>query len=82
MFGSFINLKSPLSANRVIITTSEGTPRVDNLEERATVPDIRLRPYDVRLSDYLDSLYDEPDWNTVARILTDQYSPANFLQSR
>ena len=82
VFGSFINLKSAISANRVIITTSEGMPRVDNLTERAASLDELLRPYDVRLSDYLDELYTIPDWNTVARILTDQFSPANLLQSR
>ena len=82
VFGSFINLKSGISANRVIITSREGTPRVDDLTQRAASLDELLRPYDVKVSRYLDDLYDSPDWNTVARILTDQFSPANLLQSR
>ena len=91
VFGSFINLKSPTSANRVIITTREGMPRIDHtsgpanlgkLTRRAASLDEMLRPYDVRLRDYLDDLYNNPDWNTVARILTDQFSPANLLQSK
>lgn len=82
VFGGFINLKSAFSSNRVIITTPEGTPRVDNLSERAASLDALLRPYDVKLSGYIDEFYKKPDWNTVARILTDQFSPANLLQSK
>ncbi len=82
VFGGFINLKSASSSNRVIITTPEGTPRVDNLSERAASLDALLRPYDVKLSGYIDEFYKKPDWNTVARILTDQFSPANLLQSK
>ncbi|MCZ6641213.1 MAG: fused MFS/spermidine synthase [Gammaproteobacteria bacterium] len=82
VFGGFINLKSAFSSNRVIITTPDGTPRVDNLKERAEALDTRLRPFDVKLSGYIDNFYKKPDWNTVARILTDQFSPANLLQAK
>ena len=83
VFGEFINLRSGTSANRVILATRNGAlPDRDLMLERAAKLDPRLRPYDVRLKGFISSLRTDIDWNPEVRILTDQYAPANLLQSR
>jgi len=46
----------------------------------------RMAKFNVPIADYaqdiLEALDGQPDWNTDARVLTDQYSPANLLNSR
>ena len=38
--------------------------------------------YGVPIATYPSQLDTKPDWDTHARILTDQYSPANLLKGR
>ena len=44
-----------------------------------------MKEYDVPIMEYAknisEALSARPDWNQDARILTDQYSPANLLRS-
>jgi len=85
VFGDFINFRIPESANRMIIVP--GTrPSDELLRDRAQTLLPRLRPYDVPIRRYARILINRrgapPDWRTDARVLTDQYSPANLLQGR
>jgi len=77
VFGSFNYVHSKKSSNRVIFTNK-----------------LNRKPSDIRLSSYLtnhlvsigvnfnefkDNLTSTPDWDQKARLLTDQYAPANLL---
>jgi spermidine synthase len=76
VYGPFFNLKRE---NRVIVTRMGGLPDANELEQRS-------RPYEAALSSFgvdrlgvLALFSTRRDWDTGARVLTDQYSPANLL---
>ncbi|MEM7100330.1 MAG: fused MFS/spermidine synthase [Pseudomonadota bacterium] len=84
VFDQFINFQIPESANRlVVVPGKELTDQelLDAAEDWAT----RLKPYNVPVKKYARRLVQlrkkAPDWNVNARVLTDQYSPANLLQN-
>ncbi len=76
VFGNFYNLKS---ANRVIVARPAGLPTVEQLRARAAQYELVLRGYGVDVSQVVGMFRTEKDWDTSARVLTDQYSPANLL---
>lgn len=76
VYGEFYNLKRE---NRVILARPAGLPDTASLRSRAAQWQERLQPYgmdEMRLLELFDT---KPDWDLSARILTDQYSPANLL---
>ncbi len=79
VFGPFYNIRSGTSANRVILATRGELPEIALLQERASGLAPVLAPFHVRLDEYLGSFTTQPDWDRSARILTDQYAPANLL---
>ena len=82
VFGPFFNVKENTSANRIIIAVPGDLPDPATLRSRAPQLAPRLRPYDMRIGDY-PALFDTgSDWNEGARILTDQYAPANLLREQ
>jgi len=85
VFGDFINFRIPESANRMVIVPGS-EPDVASLKTRAQSLLPRLKPYNVPIRRYAriiaSSRDARPDWRSDARILTDQYSPANLLQGR
>ncbi len=82
VFGPFINLKLAQTGNRVMFAAKSGVDlqkrlllalgRIDGLNPR-------LRRYDIDLNEFADELTFERDWDTSARVLTDEYNPANLL---
>ena len=82
VFGTFFNLTSGASANRIILASNMAEPTRSVLEQRAKALAPRLRKYGVRPEEYPRAMTTTPDWDTSARVLTDQYSPANLLRSR
>ncbi|MEO8314693.1 MAG: fused MFS/spermidine synthase [Pseudomonadota bacterium] len=76
VFGKFFNLKS---ANRVIIARPSGLPTTDQLRVKAAENELPLRSWGVDIQEVLPMFSTTPDWDTSARVLTDQYSPANLL---
>jgi spermidine synthase len=81
VFGSYFNLRSDDNGNRVVLTGSGPLPDADTLEQRARALQDQLAPYGIDFDELLPMFTTKPDWDTKARILTDQYSPANLLQS-
>ena len=93
VFGDFLNFRLPTSGNRVILVPQA---RLDfdartPLDRRALLANANalkapMAPYDVPLNRYVATLLSlskkEPDWNRRTRPLTDQFSPANLLQSQ
>lgn len=79
VFGNFLNFRLRESANRVILTTRGPMPDIIFRRSRAATLDGRLTEFGVKLEDYVDGLDGRVDWDPSARILTDQYAPANLL---
>jgi spermidine synthase len=75
-FGRFFNLKED---NRVIITRLGPLP--DGAQLRATAAQFKdaFARFEVDAAGLLPLFTQERDWNPKARVLTDQYSPANLL---
>lgn len=76
VFGTFFNLKT---ANRVIVARPAGLPTAAQLRERARQFASPLRERGVDIDALLPLFTTRVDWDTSARVLTDQYSPANLL---
>ena len=82
VYGAFFNLRPPGSANRVILASRQALPSVMRLSHRATELRARLRPFAVDIEQYPKQLLSEADWDTDAKVLTDQFAPANLLRER
>ncbi|EKE77881.1 spermidine synthase [Gallaecimonas xiamenensis] len=81
VFGPFLNFRQPkVTLSRVIIASQGSLPDPDLLQRRAEALAPRLAPYGIPLADYPALLGTDPDWDQDARVLTDQYAPANLLQ--
>jgi spermidine synthase len=76
VFGTFYNLKA---ANRVIVARPAGLPTAQQLRERALSYEPALKGFGVDVQSVLPLFTTTIDWDTRARVLTDQYSPANLL---
>jgi spermidine synthase len=76
VFGSFYNLKRE---NRVIVARMGGLPDVAELERRSRDYEAGLKEHGVDRQAVLALFSTKRDWNEKARVLTDQYSPANLL---
>jgi spermidine synthase len=76
VFGTFFNLKS---ANRVIVARPAGLPAPEQLRTRALEYELVLRGFGVEAQAVLPLFTTRTDWDRSARVLTDQYSPANLL---
>ncbi len=76
VFGTFFNLKA---ANRVIVARPAGLPDEASLRARAQEYEKVLSTFGVDAQSVLPMFTTRPDWDVKARVLTDQYSPANLL---
>jgi spermidine synthase len=76
VFGAFYNLKS---ANRVILASNGPLPGLDQVRRNAAALDASFRPLGFRAESLVSKFSTAVDWDTNARVLTDQYSPANLL---
>jgi spermidine synthase len=79
VFGTFYNVRSRTSANRVILASNGELTDRETLNERGREIAPRLIRYDIRVNDFLPGFSTGTDWDESARVLTDQYSPANLL---
>jgi spermidine synthase len=76
VFGTFFNLKA---ANRVIVARPAGLPDEAMLRAKAQEYEKVLAGFGVDAMSVLPMFSTRPDWDMKARVLTDQYSPANLL---
>lgn len=93
VFGEFLNFRSPATGNRIIIVPQARLPAdqrselsAEAMQARAEQLQTALEPYDVPITAYAKKLVwlskRQPDWDIDAYPLTDQFSPANVLNSR
>lgn len=76
VFGTYFNLRQD---NRVILVTQGPPPTRETIAANSRIHAEQLKPMGVDAGRLLPLFSTQPDWNTGARILTDQYSPANLL---
>ena len=92
-FGGFLNFRLPTSGNRVILVPQakldiDARTPLDRKTLRANADALKapMAPYDMPLGRYVGTLLSlskqKPDWDRRIRPLTDQFSPANVLQSQ
>jgi len=79
VFGDFLNFQMPDSANRVVIASIAPLPSDASIAQRARDLASRMEPFGVPLRRYPARLSRARDWDASARVLTDQYAPANLL---
>ena len=79
VFGSFYNLKM---GNRIILTRLGGLPPMSEIRANAQGWEARLAPRGATQNFVLPMMSTRVDWNTSARVLTDQYSPSNVLNAQ
>jgi len=82
VFGTFFNLRSETTGNRVIIVSPAGLPDLESLKTRGEQLAPALKPYGIRMSELVPLIRQHRDWDVTARVLTDQYAPANILQAQ
>jgi spermidine synthase len=80
VFGDFYNLRIKLK-NRIILKKMDGLPPMDVIQNHANQLEEKLTPLGFGREWLLPLFSTEPDWDADARILTDQYSPSNLLNS-
>jgi spermidine synthase len=81
VFKEFYNFKMPMG-NRVIIASAQKLPSYKTLINNAHNLKLPLHKFGVSLLDNISLIKTAPDWNRNARVLTDQFAPANLLQGR
>lgn len=76
VFGTFFNLKQE---NRVILISNGPAPPQDQIAANSRVHEAVLKSMGVDAGRILGLFSTTADWDSRARVLTDQYSPANLL---
>jgi len=76
VFPTFFNLKKD---NRVVIATNGPLPSKEQLRANSARFERAFRRFGFSAGSMLPLFKTKPDWEPDARVLTDQYSPANLL---
>jgi spermidine synthase len=79
VFGTFYNLKRE---NRVILATQGPLPSREQIARNAQQFKEPFAAFGIGVERHLDMFSTRVDWDREARVLTDQYSPANLLNLR
>jgi spermidine synthase len=78
VYGEFYNLKTN---NRVILIKLDGLPSRETIAKTAAFMAPQLKRFSIDGDWLLRQFSTERDWRPDARVLTDQYSPANLLNA-
>lgn len=81
VFGEIYNVRQVGTGNRIIIASMQPLPDRATLDARAPALKPRLERFGMDITEYPRLMQTDPDWNTNARVLTDQYSPGNLLNN-
>ena len=79
VFGDFYNLKM---ANRIIVASNGPLPSAAVLQKNSSAFTQAFARLGFDAEEVRQHFSLQPDWNVAARVLTDQYSPANLLNSK
>jgi spermidine synthase len=78
-FGEIYSIRQFSTGNRIIVATPQPLPDKATLEARAPLLRGRLLRFGVDITEFTQYMSTFPDWDVNARVLTDQYAPANLL---
>ncbi len=81
VFGEMYNIRQVGTGNRIIVATLQPLPDKTTLEARAPALRDRLLRFGMDVLEFPQYMSTDADWNTGARVLTDQYSPGNLLNN-
>lgn len=81
VFGPLFNIRMANTGNRIIVVSAAPLPDKTTLDQRAAAMGDRLRAFGVDIGAMTQYVKTTPDWDTKARILTDQYAPVNQLNN-
>ncbi|MEX2365564.1 MAG: fused MFS/spermidine synthase, partial [Pseudohongiellaceae bacterium] len=81
VFGEIFSVSMSGTGNRIIIAANQPLPNQVTLQERAPAYRERLQRFGMDITEFPRYMRTRPDWDTSARSLTDQYSPANLLNN-
>jgi spermidine synthase len=81
VFGEIYNIRQVGTGNRIIVASMQPLPDKATIEARAPALKSRLERFGMDITEFTRYMDNEPDWNTNARVLTDQYSPGNLLNN-
>jgi spermidine synthase len=81
VFGEIFNLRQASTGNRIIIASMQPLPDNATIEARGPALRPRLERFGMDINEYMQYMDAQQDWNTKARVLTDQYSPGNLLNN-
>jgi spermidine synthase len=81
VFGEIFNVRQASTGNRIIIASMQPLPDNATIEARGPALRQRLERFGMDINEYMRYMDAEEDWNTNARVLTDQYSPGNLLNN-
>jgi spermidine synthase len=81
VFGQIYNIRQVGTGNRIIVASMQPLPDKATLEARAAALKPRLERFGMDVTEFTRYMDTESDWNTNARVLTDQYSPGNLLNN-
>jgi spermidine synthase len=76
VFGEYFNLRRE---NRVILAVNGRLPALEQIKSASAALQPRLAQFGIDAGRLVPLFSTRPDWNPKARLLTDQYSPANLL---
>ena len=79
VFGPFFNMKS---GNRMIVGRIGGLPSTADIRRNAAVWEPEFKRRGVSSDALIPMMSTGVDWDEKARVLTDQFSPSNLLNSR
>ncbi len=82
VFGEFYSVKNSLNENRIIVASNQPLPGTANLYTQAISWQEKLAPYDVDMMKVLESIKLVQQSNKDIPILTDEFSPANLLNTK
>ena len=81
VFGEFYHLKLD-SGSRLIFSMKGDYPELEHIIARSMALIPAVQAFHISIDDYVGALSREPDWDSSAKILTDQYAPVNLLRSK
>ncbi|MEY4642470.1 MAG: hypothetical protein RLZZ227_2464 [Pseudomonadota bacterium] len=81
VFGEIYNIRQVGTGNRIIVASMQPLPDKATLEARAPAFRERLQRFGMDVTEFTQYMDEGEDWNTNARVLTDQYSPGNLLNN-
>jgi len=81
VFGRFVNLKHE-DGNRIIIGRNGAPVALAQLKSMVPSAQPRLAPFGVDYDKVLKNVRGTPDWDPKARMLTDEWNPANVMKGQ